>query len=336
MDCVIHIGTEKTGTTSIQQTLDAHADLLLSNGLFWPPLLREGQDSRVACYAMDDSTKDLRKRRRKLTTPEAIAAFRDRFEGRIRRELRAAPDCRTMLIVNEHLSRMRRPSEPARLKAFLEQFFDGFQIIVYLRRQDKLMRSMYSQIIKIGSTRDHVFPKFDPNRKGDYLTFNARRIVELWVKTFGRDAVRIRVFEKDELKDGDVVRDFFHTAGLDLPEGLTPLRVNESLSAEALLTLRAINRHLPRENRGNMGPLSGRLFSGPGMPVTRAEAEAFLSHFQRGNDYVARTYLGRKRLFDPIRPDEYPETLDPAALEVSPDQMAWHFARLWEARIGKG
>ena len=62
MECVIHIGTEKTGTTSIQRTLDANAKLLLQEGVLWPAVLQRGQDPRITCYAMNDETIDLRKR----------------------------------------------------------------------------------------------------------------------------------------------------------------------------------------------------------------------------------------------------------------------------------
>ena len=38
MECVVHIGTEKTGTTSIQKTLDANAGRLEKAGIVWPPM----------------------------------------------------------------------------------------------------------------------------------------------------------------------------------------------------------------------------------------------------------------------------------------------------------
>lgn len=332
MDCVIHIGTEKTGTTSIQKTLDGNVDLLEQGGVLWPSVLRSGQDTRIACYAMDDDTVDLRKKRRKLLTPEAIATFRSAFEERLAREIKAAPDARTMLIVNEHLSRMRNPSELIRLRKLLEGVVDRFRIVVYLRRQDRMMRSMYSQVIKIGGTRENVFPVYEAAKNNDFNTFNYRRIVDLWAGVFGADALDIRIFDRAHLVDGDVVADFFHAAGLERPEGLSPAKTNESLSREALLSLRELNRHLPREARGNITALSNQLFTGTGMPVARAEAAAFLGYFEQDNDDVARQYLDRDSLFDPIGDAEYPETLDPDALTVSVQTVAWHFAQLWEAK----
>jgi hypothetical protein len=332
MDCVIHIGTEKTGTTSIQRTLDNNADLLLAEGILWPPVFQNGQDPRIACYAMNDETVDLRKRRRNLTTPAEVARFRTTFENRLERELKAAQGPGTLLIVNEHLSRMRAPGELERLKTLLDRFASSIRIVLYLRRQDRMMRSMYSQVIKVGGTRENVFPLFDQASEGDFTTFNYRRIADLWAGAFGSQALEVRVFERPRLVGGDVVRDFFHTAGLTWMEGLETAKTNESLSREALLSLRELNRHLPREARGNLGPLSGELFTGTGMPVARIEAETFLSHFQRDNDYVARQYLNQPQLFEPIAPSEYPETVDPASLQVSAETMAWHFARLWEAK----
>ena len=167
MECVIHIGTEKTGTTSIQRTLDENAKLLLQEGIFWPPVLQKGQDPRIACYAMNDETIDLRKRRRKLITPEAISKFRTDLESRLTREAKAAPDARTMLIVNEHLSRLSQRSELERLQTFLGGFSSQIRIVLYLRRQDRMMRSMYSQVIKVGGTRENVFPLIEQEAEGD-------------------------------------------------------------------------------------------------------------------------------------------------------------------------
>ena len=335
MDCVIHIGTEKTGTTSIQRTLDANAKLLLQEGVLWPAVLQRGQDPRITCYAMNDETIDLRKRRFKLTTPAAISKFRIDFGNSLQQQLKAAPGARTMLIVNEHLSRMRAPAELERLKAFVDSFASRTRIVLYLRRQDRMMRSMYSQVIKIGGTRKNVFPTPNGPNEGDFITFNYRRIADLWAGVFGRQALEIRVFERPLLVGNDVISDFFHTAGLTWPDGLQTVKTNESLSREALLSLRELNHYLPREARGNLGPLSGQLFAGEGMPVKRSKAEAFLEHFQQDNDYVARHYLDQPGLFAPIDASEYPDTVDPASLKVSPQTIAWHFARLWEAKHRK-
>lgn len=333
MDCVLHIGTEKTGTTSIQRTLDANAERLAQHGMVWPEMFHKGEDTRMVCYAMDDDTEDLRKRRRNLTTPEAIATYRAQFESRFAREIGPARPDGTVVIVNEHLSRMRNPSELARLKTFLERHFDDVRVVVYLRRQDRMMRSLYATVVRMGGTRRNVFPVPDGPHAEAFITFNYRRIVDLWAEAFGRAALSIRVFDPETLFGRDAVLDFFHTIGHDLPDGVVPLRMNESLSREALLTLRLLNRHLPREARGNLGPLSARLFAGSGMPVAQAEAAAFLAHFEADNDHVAQTYLGQPRLFAPIGPQEYPEHVDEADLQPHPDTMARIFAQLWEARV---
>ncbi|MEM6624976.1 MAG: hypothetical protein AAF674_22375 [Pseudomonadota bacterium] len=332
MDCVIHIGTEKTGTTSIQRTLDANAKRLLERGFYWPPVMRSGQNPRIVCYSLDDETIDLRKRRRQLTTPETIAEFRIKFEDRLRREIKKASNANMLLIVNEHLSRLEKRQELERLKQLIERFADRIRIVVYLRRQDRLMCSMYSQVIKIGGTRENVFPVRSVETEGDFITFNYRRIVDLWADVFGREALNIRTFEPESLVQGDVVMDFFDVAGLEGLTGIETTRINESLSVEALLTMRELNRHLPRTARGHLGPLSGQLFAGSGMPVARDDAHAFLNEFEADNDYVARQYLGRSRLFKPIGDAEYPDNVDPETFRLSPQSMAWHFAQLWQAR----
>lgn len=329
MRCILHIGTEKTGTTAIQKALEKEKKLLRDSNTVYPSVFHRGNDPKIVCYAMENHSMDMRKRRYHLDNDAAIEGFRDRLRRDMAEDLKESPE--TTIIVNEHLSRLREVGELERLKKFLLEFFDEVKIILYLRRQDKLMKSMYSTVVKVGGVRSNVFPTWPEHKAGDFTTFDYRRIVDLWCHVWGEDCITIRTF--DRLLNGDVVADFMSFADIEVPDGKVFDRQNESISFQAIHTLREINKHIPREFRGNLGPMSGRLFPGKGVSVTRSEAAEFLSHFEEGNNYVARKYLSMERLFEPIGESEYPEYLDPSATTVSAPQMAEIFAKLWVEKV---
>lgn len=58
MDLIIHIGTEKTGTTSIQNGLHANRDALTQAGIYLPVSLGGHNPRQLATYAMKDGRPD--------------------------------------------------------------------------------------------------------------------------------------------------------------------------------------------------------------------------------------------------------------------------------------
>ncbi len=325
MRCVVHIGTEKTGTTSIQESLDKNSQALISNGVLYPPVLSGGGHPKIACYAMDYDTKDRRKRRFGLHDKEATDHFRKAFEAQFQSSLNDSID--TVLIVNEHLSRLEKTSEVERLKDFLSRYFDDVHIVVYLRRQDKLMRSMYSTRVKLGFSRDEVYP----SGKIYHSRYNYKRILDLWSGVWGRNNITARVFEQDLLVDGDALSDFLQAANVEMPDGFESVRANESLSPQALVVIREMNKYLPGgwRYRGNIGRISAQRFPGGGMPVSKEDSLDFLSHFCETNRYVAKAYFGRDELFKPIDDREFNSQNRMGDVSLTVDGMARVFAGLW-------
>ncbi|MCF3974278.1 hypothetical protein L1965_11425 [Paracoccus sp. EGI L200073] len=278
---------------------------------------------------MDYDTADRRKRQFGLLDKASTDAFRKSFEMQFEKAL--DKNCETVLIVNEHLSRLRNVTEVERLRKFLSRHFDDIRIVVYLRRQDKLMRSMYSTRIKIGLTSDEVFPARPENRNSVYTHYDFRRILDLWTRVWGRDAVTPRIFERDLLIGRDALSDFLHLADVTPPKGFVPVRANESISPQALVAIREINKHLPKEwkYRGDIGRIASRCFPGDGIPVSRRESCEFLSHFEDGNDHVARAFFDREKLFDPVREDEFDGADKAEEISLTVPDMASIFAKLW-------
>lgn len=331
MRCVVNIGTEKTGTTSLQRTLEKNAALLSQAGVIYPQVFAGGEHAKLYCYALNDDTFDHRKQRYDITDAAAMQAFRKSFATAFDAALDTPHPEPVALMVTEHLARLQKVPEVERLRDFLTARFERIDIVVYLRRQDRMMRSLYSTTMKNGGTRDHVYP--EPEHAA-YTVHDYRRLCDLWTSVWGQDRFHIRVFEPDKLIGRDVVADFLATAGLtdrvsDLP--LQQVKANESPDQDSLMILRALNQHLTPAARGPLGRYFAEAFPGKGMPVTRAEATAFLDHFQDGNAYVARTYLGQEQLFDLADLDQLPETVETQMPDT--DEVIARFAEIWTRQM---
>ncbi|MCB1495942.1 MAG: hypothetical protein KDJ86_09170 [Bauldia sp.] len=341
MRCVLHIGAEKTGTTSIQRSLTKNGGLLAARKIHYPELFHGQRHVKISCFAMDNDRLDIRKRRLGLTDDAAIEKFRKGFRRDFAKEMET---CRkrtgTVVIVNEHLSRLQNAAEVERLKAFIERFFEAIDIHFYIRRQDLLMRSMYSTVIKVGGIRENVFPPFEEGGR-DFLAFDFHRIFRLWTSVFPMESFHIHRFDRSALLSGDVVVDFLSRSGLFEQAAAEAFRIeaeNASLDPIALEVLRQFNlawgQHgYEKAGLRGTGALAGELFPGRGKPVSRAEAETFLSHFEAGNRALARACFDSDELFDTSDIAALPETVDPP--RPTAEDTARVLSAIWNLKFSR-
>ncbi len=329
--CILQIGTEKTGTTTLQAFLAKNRDRLAERGIRYPRFPGEFNHTGLAAYAMDDARNDAIRGAFGVHDPDAVTAFRTRFEAEAEAELAGEG---TFVFCNEHChSRLRTQEEVQRLADLLIPHFDRIDVSVYLRRQDQVALSLYSTRLKSGGTSTEILPRVgaaDPY-------FNYDSSLSLWEAAFGRTHVHVRLFDRSQLVGGDVVADFLAAWGLGAPADYRPVRkLNELIGAEAQDYLRRINLHLkpiaglPLE--AVLGPLSSELakhFPGKGARPSRAEAEAFYERFRTSNEAVRRRYFpARDALFEEEF-ESYPETSDRQMF--GPDEVAAVAARLQTA-----
>lgn len=240
---ILHIGTEKTGSTSIQQFLSHGRRWLATHGFHHSKAAGSPNHVRLFSYAVDN--------------PRLAFGASDRAEqGKLRRKLEielakecdAHPDA-TFLFSNEHChSRLFEAGEVARLKTLLDPLFDEVKVLVYLRRQDLLAVSLYSTLLKAGVSSDEVLvtrpiaalPQHAPEQD---LYYDYQALLARWAAVFGDDALIVRRFEPASLVGGDIVADFCDAVGLPAPSR-EPARANESLRPEFQDYLRLLNRFL--------------------------------------------------------------------------------------------
>lgn len=339
MKLTLHIGTEKTGSTSIQSALWADRPALAARGILVPKLFGSTNHMELAVAAMGLQPKDEVQRYELLRHGMDLAQYTQALKRQIEEEKRRSRYDR-MLVSNEHCHSRLRDTESVRaLLSLLGVAPEDTEVVVYLRRQDRLAVSLHSTRLKLGGQGD-IFRLTRFGKHGYYFAFD--KVLDTWAKVVGDERIRVRLYERPRLEGGDVVRDFYRTARLGLtPPASTP-RDNVSLSRAQHLFLTRFNEYFPmfvggRPNKAR-GPILEaveRIGAGPPYRPARAEALAFYEPARAGNAAVRRRFLpalDRPTLFDEDF-SEYPESAGPEQLSEA-EMFAfvgalWTFRRTW-------
>ncbi len=234
MRIVLHIGLEKTGTTSIQAHCQRHAQALRAQGILYPSDLGPGNHVDLAtAFAAFELTGDMRLRAGVGTEAE-LASFGAQVVARLKRQVaRARPRC--LLLSNEHLSSRCYGAEIGRLRDMLAGFSDDVRVLVYLRRQDRAVLSLYSSYLKGQGTRDLA------HMAAGTPWLDYRALLARWADAFGRDRLVVRRFPPPR---GSLIEDFSAAAGLPpLPEVPDDTRANRSLDPRQRGAAGAAQRH---------------------------------------------------------------------------------------------
>ena len=308
MQVTIHIGLEKTGTSSIQGFLNENRSVLLTQGVLFPISPGKSNQRRLPAAAMSDDVG---------IRAQAIKRFGPDFGTRLVRELQAeiaGSGADRLLLSSEHCSaRLQTVEEVQRLKGIIKTFGDEITVLVYLRRQDEFLTSIYSTAIRSGYTERFKVPTSTrPHRRYDY-----RGLLELWSGVFGREAIRARLFQPSAWVGGHLLTDFCDAAALDPKDTPAPLR-NESMSVEALELLRLINTAAGVGRDRSTIRAAIKVTQGPKLSIDSDTRRAFLQNFDSDNRWVAETFFGRSTLFDEV-PDGLPDHRPP---EISPERFA--------------
>lgn len=301
---ILHIGTEKTGSTSLQAFLARNRKWLRQNGFHYPKALGHANHTHLFGYAVNDPKLSF-----DATDTAGHASFRARVEAELASDVAANRD-RIFLFSNEHChSRLFQREELERLKALLDRSFDDIRVIVYLRRQDRLAVSLYSTLLKVGINPDDLLvsrpiPQMPPDAVEQRLYYDYRDLLARWSEVFGRENLLVRRFAPGCLIGDSIVADFCDAIGLAKPAA-EPMRANESFGPEFQAYLRMINPHLQGEEGRIRSAIASRiadLGKGPGRLPSRDEALAFCRPFAEGNEAVRRAYFP---LLDDLFDDDF-------------------------------
>lgn len=202
----LHIGSHKTGTTSIQRYLHANQAQLAARGYGYPIT-----DDAINLGGITSGHSD---------EGDLNANFGRMGKRRNAIAARLVDDPNPNVIgSSEGFSYLHHGPDIAKFRDLLVQHFSTIRIITYLRRQDQLAVSHHQEganpqkkpaVLLHGHSPTALPDPSDLQRR--YMDYATR--IGLWADAFGDAAMVIRVYDRALLKSGDAVADFLEIVGL--------------------------------------------------------------------------------------------------------------------------
>ena len=309
MRALIHIGIPKSGTSSIQAFLAQNRTALSRQSILYAPFNPEfGSQFEFATTALDACgaviTPDLERRRLGFARPADQSAYVAAYRDWLDRQLATASETR-FVASSEHIyAWLTTPAQIEALDAFLTARFSEVRYLVYLRAQDDLILSSYSEAIRRGATHGVT----------EHLARHSRwshwSRLKHWHQVIGPKRLIVRLTQADALTGGDLLTDFCAVAGIDARGLSRPARVNASLSTGEIALRRLLNRMLPvLAADGRLHPLyrfalralRPLMRARPDRPrLTAQDRAAIFARNALSNEKIRKRYFKtRPVLFDP-------------------------------------
>jgi len=224
-----HIGTHKTGTTTIQHALrKASGTASAQEG--WECLVYP-QSATNLMYAqaydkaiVKEFTQELSK---KLVCNDGLSKLIISHEG-----LSGQPD-------NGY---MNSKIIATMLRDITSDF--NVKIIIYLRRQDEMIESMYTQKIHEGGTLE--FSEF-VSQLSHGLSYNYSRILDDWASCFGKENLIVRSYHSASQRG--LLEDFGEVSSINIDVHAEFRRSNPSYSYDAIQIARIANATLGESSK---------------------------------------------------------------------------------------
>ena len=309
--CVLHIGFEKTGSTSIQRFLRLYRDQLASYGYEIPLSLadhRENYDtlnhiSVTGCAINIGRFPADFKSIFGLEDRESISRYRLERLRQYAEEIGSFPHDAKVILSNEHCqSRLTSLREIARLKSLLSAFFERVVIVAFIRPQYEVARGLYDSALRAGLYGMDQIPNYDDPARSDRALihrdyFDFFKTLNMWSAVFGRDALRVKLYDGSGTGLG-VVGAFLKELGITDIEASDLQRENRGFSNGSRALLEVINRSVSERNILLRADFHDWLFpllasSGTSEPLQVSDngSRDFQRTFQRSNDEIRQVWF---------------------------------------------
>ena len=290
----LHVGTTKTGSTSIQAVLKKHSELLSRKDF---SVYTPKRSPRIGDPVQTRKFLKIMRGPAKKGSVEWIETFVDQIRLDPAGKIIFSEECLWELAGR----RLNRPLFREFITAL--QSFSDVKLIVYLRRQDNYLMSAYQQRLRIGRMHGETCCQwafsFGKMAGADY-----RDCLEWFLPIIGKDNVSVRVFESGQFVDGSLIQDFLQTVGLNVNDGFleTPSWRNPGLTPFLTELLRCLSASRHTHKLG--GALFRELRDGKKESCFRKSgSHAFISpatrcklirKYEPGNRWIAKELLGRE------------------------------------------
>lgn len=332
--CILHIGVHKTGTSYLQGALCDNKERLYDQGIYVSDVLKP-QHGVIARYALPNNDIQFFRRRLGETTPEKIRAWRDAVDKEldsITSDINLSDH--TLVLSDEQLSVFHKKPDIDSVYDLISSRFDDIDVVVYIRPQHERLVSGYIENIKTGRDTPLNISQFsNADEAPGYLRYD--KVIERWSGVFGKENMKVRIYQREKLLGRDIVRDFLEPYGVDPSDFSKPKTSNDGLSSSAIALMRMMNSKIQRGkgvDKARIQLENGFKKNFPGKPIltTRSETEGFYHLFDDVNESIRAEYFpDSPSLFD-VDFSEYPESLSEESISL--EEAVDMFSTLW---IGK-
>ena len=311
----IHIGSHKTGTTSIQQTLLQNEKALATQGIrYYCSNYFNGKNNPpdLHSWLCFENKGSLVPTGMNIREPETLAQKLAELDTDV-------------IVSSENFSFLFEIAKLERLQQELFNYFPRIKVICYIRRQDRHLVSHHQEGSKLNRQPEHelfgtlpcALPYYE-NRHGLYLDYFQR--LSMWADAFGDENMVIRVFEREKLKGGDVVKDFFALIGIDSYERID--RSNESMGFKKTKLGHILNNSEVVNKSQIADLLISRLGGSDKMLPSRHRASEYYAHYRSSNEMLNRRFkISKQESIFSEDFDFYPEMSTDAWTEDSTNEF---------------
>lgn len=164
MHCILHIGTDKTGTKSLQKSFALQRQILLKQDILYPVTGTGAERGKFAnrhiglrfAFEQLKPQDNPKQKLLGLDSHEGIAFYQKHFPERFDDELARYGGVKSVILSDEDLFVSSRAATMEKLREFLLARFTSIEVVVYLRDTHEYLPSAYSQHVKQGGWPDSM------------------------------------------------------------------------------------------------------------------------------------------------------------------------------------
>ncbi|PTM19543.1 MAG: hypothetical protein DA446_07885 [Bacteroidetes bacterium] len=207
-EIIFHIGTGKTGTTAIQNTLHANrSDLQKKHGILYPvmksvPLIGTKKIPANHCAYFNTITNEY--------SEERISTFSRDLDDVLRTAKKK--NAKTIVFSCESIFQRSKVLPPLFSNALKDLKAEKVRFILYLRRQDLLLESAWKQWGTKNPDYETIQDYMGSRHVQNLLDFKSH--LDRWLTYFEADQFQVHTFEKSHLRRKSVIPSFFQQLGL--------------------------------------------------------------------------------------------------------------------------
>ncbi|MHC2098779.1 hypothetical protein, partial [Campylobacter coli] len=215
MTAYVHIGTEKTGTTSIQEFLYINKSIIQKQNYFFAQSIGIKNHWDLAFLGYSLNKKDSYILNNSLWNFQAIKQHKKNIFSKIKDEVKFN---HKIIFSSELLqSRLTRKREIVKLYTFFKKIgFTNIKVICYIRDANEMLRSLLSEAIKweeidsfeLKEEKEEYKLGYKKNLFHFHHICNHKQTLQWWGEVFGKENLIVRLFDKNEFYQGDLLKDF--------------------------------------------------------------------------------------------------------------------------------